>query len=260
MLIASTALPGCVPRVFRGMPTGWRGRQRRLCCGLLCMPAVSPGRKTLEERARWTPATITAWRFGRVRNAAYGNGPLLVRWLAQDLVATWPAPAHGLLSLLGDGSHADPRRRKHPVGQKGRLRTPHPWFFGLRCVWWMAAGDGYRVPVGLRLMRPKRHAASRREHALLRAMVGACVPPSWAKRVMGGGEAADGSTAHRRMVQDRDTAASARRWGFVCAIARTSKSGEDQALTPLVTHVPHTDDQGTRVPSEGSKGRTTLWT
>jgi hypothetical protein len=54
------------------------------------MQAVSPGRKTLEEMARWTPATITAWRFGRLRKAASWNVPLLVSWLAQDLVATFP--------------------------------------------------------------------------------------------------------------------------------------------------------------------------
>jgi hypothetical protein len=40
--------------------------------------------------ARWTPATITAWRFGRLLKATYWNVHLIVHWLAQDLLATLP--------------------------------------------------------------------------------------------------------------------------------------------------------------------------
>ena len=103
MLIAFTYLPGFVTMVLRGMPTVWRGRHRLIFCWLIFMQAVSPGRKTLEEMARWTPATSTAWRFGRLLKAAYWNVHLLVSWLAQDLVATLPAPANGILYLFGDG-------------------------------------------------------------------------------------------------------------------------------------------------------------
>jgi hypothetical protein len=171
--------------------------------------------------ARWTPATITAWRFGRVLKAAYWNVHLLVSWLAQDLVATLPAPANDILYLFGDGSHADKRGTKNPVAQKGRISKHHPWFFGLRFVLLIAAWDDYRLPVGFRLILPKRHVGYRSENALFREMVGEFVPPSWAKLVIVGGDAAYGSKANMRMVQDRDKADGARRWGFVFAIART---------------------------------------
>ena len=177
MLIAFTYLPGFVTMVFRGMPTVWRGRHRLIFCWLIFMQAVHPGRKTLEEMARWTPATITAWRFGRLLKAAYWNVHLLVSWLAQDLLATLPAPANGILYLFGDGSHADKRGTKNPVAQKGRISQHHPWFFGLRFVLLMAAWDGYRIPVGFRLILPKRHADYRSENALFREMVGEFVPP-----------------------------------------------------------------------------------
>ena len=62
------------------------------------------------------------------------------------------------------------------------------------------------------------------------------------------------------MVQDRDKADTARRWGCVFAIARTWKTMEDNTLKNLVTHVPHTYYQCTRVPREGRKGRKTFWT
>ena len=182
MLIAFTSLPGFVTIVFRGMPAVWRGRHRLIFCWLIFLQAVYPGRKTLEEMARWTPPTITAWRFGRVLKAAYWNVHLLVSWLAQDLLATLPPPAHGVRYLFGDGSHADKRGTKNPVAQKGRISQHHPWFFGLRFVLLMAAWDDYRLPVGFRLILPKRHAGYRSEHALFRERWAPLCPrvgPSW---------------------------------------------------------------------------------
>src|SRR5207244_11650248 len=102
----------------------------------------------------------------------------------------------------------------------------------------LAACVAYRLAVGVRLILPKRFVGYRSEHALFREMVGACVPPSWAKLVMVGGDAAYGSKANSRLVQDRDKAAAARRWAFVFAIARTWKTVEEKALNNLVTDVP----------------------
>ena len=261
MMIAFTYLPGFVTMVWRGMPTVWRGRHRLIFCWLVFMQAVHPGRKTLEEMARWTPATITAWRFGRLLKAAYWNVHLLVSWLAQDLLATLPPPPNGVLYLFGDGSHADKRGTKNPVVQKGRISQHHPWFLGLRFVLLMAAWDGYRLPVSFRLILPKRHGGYRSENALFRAMVEEFVPPRWAKLVIVGGDAAYGSKANMRMVQDRDKADAARRWGFVFAIARTWKTAEEKTIKNLVTHVPHTYSQRTRVPREQARqSRKTFWT
>jgi Transposase DDE domain len=94
---------------------------------------------------------------GRLLKAAYGNVHLLVHWLAQAGVAILPPPPNGVLYLFGDGSHADTRGTKHPVAQKGRTSQHHPWFVGWRCVLVLAAWEGYRVPVGCRLILPKRH-------------------------------------------------------------------------------------------------------
>jgi hypothetical protein len=261
MLLAFTYLPGFVTRVLRGMPTVWRGRHRLILCWLVVMQAVHPGRKTLEEMAQWTPAASTAWRCGRRLKATSWNVHRLVSWLVQDLLATLPPPAHGVLSLCGDGSHADTRGTTNPVGQQGRRSPHHPWCFGLRFVLWMAAWDGYRVPAGFRLIVPQRPTAYRSEHALFRERVGACVPPHGAKLGMVGGDAASGAKANRRLVQDRDKTETARRWGFVLAIARPWNTVEEQTRKTLVTHVPRLYSQRTQVPREtAGKGRRTFWT
>jgi Transposase DDE domain len=247
--------------VFRGMPTVWRGRHRLIFCWLIFVQAVHPGRHTLEEMARWTPTAITAWRFGRLLKAAYWNVHLLVSWLSQDLLVTLPPPTNGVLYLFGDGSHADKRGTKNPVAQKGRTSQHQPWFFGLRFVLLMGAWDGYRVPVGCRIILPQRHGGYCSEKALFREMVREFVPPRWAKQVIVGGDAAYGSQANRAMVQDRDKADPTRRWGFVFAIARTWKTVEEKSIKHLVTPVPHKYYQRTRVPRDHTgKRRRTFWT
>ena len=62
-------------------------------------------------------------------------------------------------------------------------------------------------------------------------------------------------------MQDRDTADTARRWGFVFAITRTWKTVEENTLKHLVTHLPRQYYQRTQVPREtAGKGRSTFWT
>src|SRR5688572_28633709 len=43
--------------VFRGMPGVWKSQHRLLLCWLIVMHAVYPGRKTLQELARWSSSS-----------------------------------------------------------------------------------------------------------------------------------------------------------------------------------------------------------
>ena len=62
------------------------------------------------------------------------------------------------------------------------------------------------------------------------------------------------------MVLKRDADAPARRWGFVCAMARTWKPVAEKAIKDLVTHVPRTYSQRIRVPRlPGTTGCKTFW-
>ena len=181
--------------------------------------------------------------------------------MAQELIATLPAPANGIVYLFGDGSHADKRGTKNPVAQKGRNRSHHPWFFGLRFSVLMAAWDGYRLPVGFRLILPKCHAAYRSENVLFREMVEEFVPPSWAKLVIVGGMPRMAPKPTCRWSKRGIARIRARRWAFVFAIARTWKTVDEKTLKNLVAHLPHQYYQRTRVRREPvGRGRRTLWT
>jgi hypothetical protein len=118
MMRAFPYLPGVVTLMLRGMPTVWRGRHRCILCWLVFMQAVPPGRHTLEEMARWTPAPLTAWRFGRLRPAAYWNVHLSVHWLAQALLAPLPPPYQRRAVFVWRRQSCRQTRHQEPCGAK----------------------------------------------------------------------------------------------------------------------------------------------
>ena len=259
-MVSVTYLPLFVTILFRGMPGMWKGRHRLVLCWLMVMQALFPGRKTLEELARWTPGSITAWRFRRLLKAAYWNVHLLVEWWVQEAFATLPPPKDGTLYLGGDGSVKPKRGTQNPMAQKGRKSEHQPWFWGVRFALLIATWERYRFPVAFRLIRPKTHPAYRTENALFREMVSHFVPPAWATRVIVTGDAAYGSQENMQMVLKREADDPVRRWGFVFALARTWKTVEDKAIKDLVTHLPRKYYTRTRVPRlSGSKGCKTFW-
>jgi len=259
-MMAVTYLPLFVTLLFRGMPGMWKGRHRLTLCWLIVMQALFPGRKTLEELARWSPAHVTVWRFRRLLKAAYWDVHLLIDWWVQEALRTLPPPKDGTLYLVGDGSVKPKRGSKNPVAQKGRKSEHQPWFFGVRFALLIATWDVYRLPVAFRLIRVKTHPEYQTENALFREMVQRFVPPPWATRVIVEGDAAYGSQDNMKMVMQRDAADPARRWGFVFAIARTWKTVEDKAIKDLVTHLPRIYYQRVRMPRlPGTPGCKTFW-
>lgn len=259
-MIPVTYLPLFITVLFRGMPGMWKSHHRLMLCWLVVMQALFPGRKTVEELARWTPGSITVWRLRRVLKAAYWSIHLLVDWWGQEALRTLPPPKDGTLYLVGDGSVKPKRGTQNPLAQKGRKSEHQPWFFGVRFVLLIANWDVYRLPVAFRLIRVKTHPEYQTENALFREMVQHFVPPVWAKRVIVEGDAAYGSQENMKMVMQRDADDPARRWGFVFAIARTWKTVEGKALKDLVTHMPRKYYQRTRVPRlPGAHGGKTFW-
>jgi len=189
-MITVTYLPLFVTVFFRGMPGMWKSRHRLMLCWLVVMQALFPGRKTLEELARWTPGSITVWRLRRLLKATYWDVHLLVTWWVAEALQTLPPPQDGTLYLVGDGSVKPKRGTQNPLAHKGRKSEHQPWFFGIRFALLIATWDIYRFPVAFRLIRVKTHPECQTENALFRAMVGRFVPPPWAKRVLVEGEAA----------------------------------------------------------------------
>jgi hypothetical protein len=96
------------------------------------MPALDPGRKTVAELARWTPAQLMVWRLRRLVKASYRKVQVRVEWWGQEALHTVPPPQDGPLLLVGDGSEKPKRGTPPPPAQKGRKSEHPPGFVGMR--------------------------------------------------------------------------------------------------------------------------------
>jgi len=134
-MIAVTYLPLFVTILFRGMPGVWQHRHRLVLCWLIVMQALFPGRKTLEELARWTPGSITVWRLRRVLKAAYWDVHLLVAWWVAEELQTLPPPRTGYSILWGMAVSNPSGGRRIPWPKKGGKASISPGFSasGLPC-------------------------------------------------------------------------------------------------------------------------------
>jgi hypothetical protein len=222
------------------MPGVWKDRHLLSLYWLVFLQAVVPGRKTIKELSRWSPSHITEWRFQRVLKAGYWTVQQLIAWWADETIACFPAPANGILYVVGDGSEKHKRGMKNSVVQKGRKGRHKPWYRGIRFALLIVSWDVYRIPVGFRIILPKLHPAYRNENTLFREMVEAFQPPAWATTVIVLGDAGYGSAANMKMVQHRHNDDPQRRWYFVFAVARTWKQTNGKSLKDFVTYLPRT--------------------
>ena len=260
-MIMLTYLPAFITIVFRGMPGVWKSQHRLMLCWVIVMQALYPGRKTLEELTRWSPAAVTSWRLRRLLKAGYWSIHVLVEWLANDVIASLPAPENGVLFEIGDSSHVPKRGAKTPTAQKSRKSKYHPWFFGIRFVLLIVAWDVYRIPVAFRIILPKTHPDYRTENALFRDMLQAFTPPAWATWIIVLGDAAYGSKANINLIKQLEKTDCRRHWAFVFAISRTWKTMEDKTVKDLVTHLPRCHYKRTWVPRiTDVNRRKTYWT
>ena len=99
-MLQLTYLPAFITIIFRGMPGVWKSQHRLLLCWLIVMHAVYPGRKTLQEIARWNPQAVTEWRLRRLLKASYWSIHLLIEWFAQEVMAQLPPPDDGILYVI----------------------------------------------------------------------------------------------------------------------------------------------------------------
>src|SRR5215471_12380062 len=127
-MVTVTYLPLFVTILFRGMPGIWKSRHRLVLCWLVVMQALFPGRKTLEDLAHWTPASMTAWRFRRVLKAAYWDVHLLVEWWVQEALPTLPPPKTVSSMLWVTGVTNPSGARRIPWPKKGGKASIIPGF------------------------------------------------------------------------------------------------------------------------------------
>ena len=86
-------VPLFVGVLFRGMPDVWIDRHLLYLYWMVRLQAqaIVPGRKTIKELSRWSPAHITEWRLQRFLKAGYWTVQQLITWWAKETITCFPA-------------------------------------------------------------------------------------------------------------------------------------------------------------------------
>jgi len=144
--------------------------------------------------ARWTPATITAWRFGRLLKAVYWNVHLIVKLVGAGI--SWPPCRRPEWRAVSVWRRQSRRQTWHQEsgGPERRISQHHPWFFGLRFRA-VDGGMGQLSPAGwaFGLFCPNAMRRIAAKMSCFARWWKAFVPPQWAKLVICGRDAAYGS-------------------------------------------------------------------
>ncbi len=77
-------------------------------------------------------------------------------WYGQKGVTVSTPAADGKLYLIGDTTHKPKRGRQHPLGLVTRQSASSPYTFGLNMVVLVASWNGFRIPIALAPVDPKR--------------------------------------------------------------------------------------------------------
>jgi hypothetical protein len=109
VMVKLSYLPGFVKVLFKGMPGVWKHRHLLVLDWLVLLQAVVPGRKTIRELSRRSPAHITEWRLRRLLKASYWTVQHLIAWWAEEAMSAFPPPQDGCCIWWGT-------RAKHPNG------------------------------------------------------------------------------------------------------------------------------------------------
>jgi hypothetical protein len=84
---------------FTGCP---QGQHFRVLCWLLVTLIVVPGSATVKNLTRTRPRALASGTVRRMVRAGYWDATALISHVAQATLTSWPAPADGVLSLIGD--------------------------------------------------------------------------------------------------------------------------------------------------------------
>jgi hypothetical protein len=253
-MIRMTRVPEEVTRLLAPLKPYFSYRHYLVFCWLLVAHLVCFGKATVQGLARYTPNHVAAWHLRRLLAAGRWQWARVLEWLVSETLAAFPPPKDGVLYLVVDSTLKGKRSKKNPLAKNGRLNEYVPFTFGLHVVILMAQWDVYRVPLALRLVKPKGSPGYQSENALFREMLQEVILPPWCKKVVVVADAAYPSRANLQAIQ-------ARQWFFVIAFPRTWKLANGQYLRDIVSHLPLHHYRQVRVPLVvPSARRRVFWT
>ena len=225
----------CVPRnvydflyPFKPLCRCAQARHFVIFCWLVVAIMRDPGVGTLKGALPYVPAGLSYWALLRMLRSGQWDAQAVLRGMSQKVLRTLPPPADGRLYLIGDTMHKTKRGRQHPLGHVTRQSESSPYTFGFGMVVLIASWDGFRIPVALAPIDPKRKG---HQNILFRQMLKDFEPPAWVREIIVVADAGYAANVTLKLINDLH-------WTYVFAMPRTRKFTNGKYVRDMVQHLP----------------------
>lgn len=225
----------CVPRnvydflyPFKPLFRCAQARHFVIFCWLVVALIRDPGVGTLKAALPYVPAGLSYWALLRMVRSGQWDAQAVLRGMSQKVLRTLPPPANGRLYLIGDTTHKTKRGRQHPWGHVTRQSESSPYTFGFGMVVLIASWDGFRIPVALAPIDPKRKG---HQNILFRQMLKDFEPPAWVREIIVVADAGYAANVTLKLINELH-------WTYVFAMPRTRKFTNGKYVRDMVQHLP----------------------
>lgn len=225
----------CVPRnvydflyPFKPLFRCAQARHFVIFCWLVVALIRDPGVGTLKAALPYVPAGLSYWALLRMVRSGQWDAQAVLRGMSQKVLRTLPPPANGRLYLIGDTTHKPKRGRQHPLGHVTRQSESSPYTFGFGMVVLIASWDGFRIPVALAPIDPKRKG---HQNILFRQMLKDFEPPAWVREIIVVADAGYAANVTLKLINELH-------WTYVFAMPRTRKFTNGKYVRDMVQHLP----------------------
>jgi hypothetical protein len=111
---------------------------------------------TLKGALPYVSAGLSYWALLRMVRSGQWDAHAVLSGMSKKVLRALPAPVDGRLYLIGATTHKTRRGRQHPLGHVTRQSESAPYTFGFDMVVLIASWEGFRIPVTIAPIDPKR--------------------------------------------------------------------------------------------------------
>ncbi|PON11992.1 hypothetical protein C2W62_41945 [Candidatus Entotheonella serta] len=176
----------------------------------------------------YLPPHLSYWALIRMLRSGKWDAQAVMNGMAQQVLQSLPPAADGKLYLIGDTTHKPKRGKKHPLGHVTRQSTSSPHFYGFGMVVLVASWNGYRIPIQIATIDPKRKG---HQNILFRQMLKDFEAPSWVREIVVLDDAGYAANPTLKLIEELD-------WTCVFAMSRSHKFTNGKYVRDLVQHLP----------------------
>ena len=255
-------LPVFISTLFKKVPVVFQNNHKTTFMWLTFLIALGVGNHKLKQMGKFGSHHVVEYRFRRLLTAGYWSLHCIIIWLASEVIQSLPKPENQTIYLVTDGSKKEKRGKKNVFNQKGKIRSNHGWFFGIKFVVLMVQWSNLRIPVDFEILYKKGHKNYANENEIFRSMVERFKVPNGIKHVIVLADAGFASKENLRFLgqlREEMLKHTGVLWHYVVAFAKTWKLENGQELKNIARHTKRSCYKQYRIPSINGKKQRSYW-